>query len=101
MFVRLAPGLLDNKKLTLVDDHEVGLPVLVHLADAAQEEPNAGVLISDDADELSSGRSDRHFRKLASTWSRSQPFKGLVTGTQNLTDEIFCIDHVMWRIEPF
>ena len=28
----------------LVDDHEVGLPVLVHLADAAQEEPNAGVL---------------------------------------------------------
>ena len=67
----------------LVDDHEVGLPVLVHLADAAQEEPNAGVLISDDADELSSGGSDRHFRKLASTRSRSQPFKGLVTGTQN------------------
>ena len=35
---------MDTKRLTLVDDHEVGLPVLVHLADAAQEEPNAGVL---------------------------------------------------------
>ena len=32
------------KWVTLVDDHEVGLPILVHLADAAQEEPDAGVL---------------------------------------------------------
>lgn len=49
------------EKLTLIDDHEVGVTVLVDLADSTEQEAYAGVLISDDGNKLSlDGRQKGH-----------------------------------------